>query len=180
MIGGALARPCISYPQVFAKGTIWDRFPYLLPNLFSAVTVLVGVTIGLLFLDETHALKKHQRDRPRELGRRIANLFTAISRCGIQGRRSPEKQPLLKDSKYRSYDGTDNEHAVPHFSDDDDDLPAYRSQESSPKLLPADDANIPSVAPSEVQQEAPREVVPTKIFTKPVLMNIVSYGILAL
>ena len=49
-IGGALARPCISYPQFFAKGTIWDRFPYLLPNLFSAATVFIGVIVGLLFL----------------------------------------------------------------------------------------------------------------------------------
>ena len=75
MIGGALARPCISYPDLFPRGTIWDRYPYLLPNLFSAATVFVGLVVGLLFLEETHAEKKLQRDRGRELGNRITSLF---------------------------------------------------------------------------------------------------------
>src|SRR5689334_23256394 len=63
MIGGALARPCDSYPSLFSPGSIWDRYPYLLPNVFSAVIVLIGVVNGLLFLAETHAERRPRRNR---------------------------------------------------------------------------------------------------------------------
>jgi MFS family permease len=173
-IGGALARPCISYPQFFARGTIWDQYPYLLPNLFSAAAVCFGVAAGLLFLEETHAAKKHQRDRGREVGDLIISWFSRTRSC--QGWvRSPEKQTLLdNDSKIMSkYQTMNAAHAV---ADDDDVLPAYRSTESSPRLQPQD---VPGTTADVLP--IPQEIQPqtTKIFTKPVVMNIVAYGILA-
>ncbi|EMT60678.1 hypothetical protein FOC4_g10011955 [Fusarium odoratissimum] len=138
MIGGALARPCISYPEIFARGTIWDRYPYLLPNLFSAATVFFGVIIGLLFLDETHAEKKAQRDRGREIGDYLASCVR------------------------------------PGSAHSDEALPAYRSQENSPRLAPQPDTQSLNEAPLE-----PIAVRRSKTFTKPVIMNIISYGILA-
>ena len=81
MIGGALARPCISYPELFPSGTIWDRYPYLLPNLFSAFVVFVGVVNGILFLEETHAEKKLRRDRGLELGNWILARMPNLRRC---------------------------------------------------------------------------------------------------
>lgn len=54
MVGGALARPCISYPDYFQKGSIWDRWPYLLPNLCSAILLVVGASFGALFFQETN------------------------------------------------------------------------------------------------------------------------------
>lgn len=171
MIGGALARPCISYPEIFARGTIWDRYPYLLPNLFSAATVFVGVIIGLLFLEETHAMKKTQRDRGRELGDRITRMFSGATTC--KGR-SAEKQTLLKNDRLADYQATEASRLISRNSDDEDEvLPAYRSTESSPRLSPQADRES---APSVQYQQA----VPEKIFTKRVIMNIVSYGILAL
>lgn len=170
MIGGALARPCISYPEIFARGTIWDRYPYLLPNLFSAATVFVGVIIGLLYLDETHAEKKTQRDRGREIGDYLANLFGSVTKCN--GGRAPEKQALLAGERHVSYG---SRHGSSSSDEEDEALPAYQSQESSPRLAPMDDTRSLQSQPLEpIVQEKP------KTFTKPVIMNIISYGILAL
>lgn len=171
MIGGALARPCISYPQLFARGTIWDRYPYLLPNLFSACTVLFGVIVGLLFLDETHAKKKLQRDRCREMGDKIAALFSRASSC--KGR-TPEKQSLLHDPTSSGYSAISSR-TPSLLGGDDEPLPSYKSQESSPKLSPSKAPGSPSVTRVEsTPQQKP------KTFTRPVIMNIMSYGILAL
>ncbi|KAI8689898.1 MFS domain-containing protein [Fusarium falciforme] len=170
MIGGALARPCISYPEIFARGTIWDRYPYLLPNLFSAATVFVGVIIGLLYLDETHAEKKTQRDRGREIGDYLAKLFGRVTKCNGRGR-APEKQALLDGERHVSYG---SRHGSSSSDEEDEALPAYQSQESSPRLAPMDDTRSLESQPLEpIVQEKP------KTFTKPVIMNIISYGILA-
>ena len=160
MIGGALARPCISYPELFPRGTIWDRFPYLLPNLFSAVMVFFGVVIGILFLEETHAAKKSRRDRGRELGDLIASKLPSF-RCR---RSTPEKKCLLGDQSKPAGAGFDDEC-----------LPEYRSQDNSPKLVPQADPEPVETVPHQVPGSPG-----FKIFTKPVIMNIISYGILAL
>ncbi|RMJ17886.1 hypothetical protein CDV36_002473 [Fusarium kuroshium] len=170
MIGGALARPCISYPEIFARGTIWVRYPYLLPNLFSAATVFIGVVIGLLFLEETHAEKKTERDRGREIGDYLANLFSRVTKCNGRGR-APEKQALLDGERHVSYG---SRHGSSSSDEEDELLPAYQSQESSPRLAPQDDTRSLESQPLEpIVQEKP------KTFTKPVIMNIISYGILA-
>ncbi|KAK0391052.1 hypothetical protein NLU13_0554 [Sarocladium strictum] len=171
-IGGALARPCISYPEIFGKGTIWDRFPYLLPNLFSAATVFIGVVVGLLFLEETHALKKDERDRGRELGDYLLAKIGCF-RGFRSGMSNPEKQALLSDtmSPYKSLDSM-SELDGPS---DDESLPAYRSSESSPKLTPVDR----NTSSSQMRTQIPTDCSKPRIFTKAVIMNIVSYGILA-
>ena len=177
MLGGALARPCISYPEIFATGTIWDRFPYLLPNLFSAATAFFGVTVGLLFLEETHALKKHQRDRAREVGDRILALFQGLSWCQGCGKRSPEKKPLLANDSLSGYQSAATCGPISRQFVTDEDLPAYESHENSPRLLPKDSVPTPPPAPLD---PSPRTGEPPRIFTKAVVMNIMSYGILAL
>lgn len=167
MIGGALARPCISYPELFARGTIWDRYPYLLPNLFSAVMVFVGVIIGILFLEETHALKRSEKDRGREMGDYLASKVAKLGAYRYH-ERAPEKQGLLSNEHFESSLGDD-------LSDIDESLPVYQSAESSPRMRPQPDL--------ELAQSTPTHGPGTpgfKTFTKPVIMNIVSYGILAL
>ncbi|UNI21735.1 hypothetical protein JDV02_007695 [Purpureocillium takamizusanense] len=172
MIGGALARPCISYPDLFPRGTIWDRYPYLLPNLFSAATVFVGLVIGLLFLEETHVEKKLQRDRGRELGTRVTSLFQRAAVCQCRGRPA-EKQALLASDGLTGYDTSDVAcSARITMIDVDEPLPKYQSWENSPKLAPQTDAGEPMGISAAARPK-------TKVFTKPVIMNIISYGILA-
>lgn len=166
MIGGTLARPCISYPDLFPRGTIFDQFPYLLPNLFSAGAVLLGVIIGILFLDETHAEKKHRRDPGRELGKA---LVSGVRRLGdllpISACKRIEKQSLLLSA------------------DDDEQLPSYSTMDTETSDLTTmavavADPQDPLGIAEEVLPKEP--AVPVKVFTRLVILNIVEYGILAL
>ncbi|KAK1256070.1 hypothetical protein MKX07_008329 [Trichoderma sp. CBMAI-0711] len=163
MIGGALARPCISYPDYFPRGSIWDQYPYLLPNLFSAVTVLFGVVVGILFLEETHLGKKGEKDRGREIGDRISALFNRAT----YGRADKhEKQSLLGDCEQAGYN------TLPDSSDTD-----AKKLSSSPRIASQGNTDDRAVSNTESSEAQPDQ--PTVIFTKPVLMNIISYGILA-
>lgn len=129
--------------------------------------VFVGVTVGLLFLDETHPDKKLQRDPCREAGRRLAAFFHKTSTCNG---RNAEKQALLEENRIAGYDTAD------FMSDSDEPLPRYQSQENSPLLAPQDDSEPVLDVQALVEEEPAVQV----IFTKPVILNIVSYGILAL
>ncbi|KAF2277108.1 MFS general substrate transporter [Westerdykella ornata] len=69
-LGGLLANPADSWGSVFS-GTIFEAYPYLLPNLVCTAIVVCGLTIGILFLEETHEDIKYRRDRGREVGQWI-------------------------------------------------------------------------------------------------------------
>lgn len=172
MIGGALAEPCESFPSVFARGTIWEVYPFLLPNLVSAATVSFGVIIGLLFLDETHSMKKHEKDRGRELGRRLQGILWKARTC--QPLRGAEQQSLLANDELRVTCETSQQ--IFATADEDDELIAYQSQEIPPQLGPQRGTSAAITPP--VTKQLSLETV--NIFTRPVTMNIISYGILAL
>ncbi|KAL1848703.1 hypothetical protein VTK73DRAFT_10087 [Phialemonium thermophilum] len=53
-IGGTLADPHESFPDLFPRGSLFDRFPYLLPNLFCAGLLLISILLGYFLLEETH------------------------------------------------------------------------------------------------------------------------------
>ncbi|KAL2159008.1 hypothetical protein VTH06DRAFT_3039 [Thermothelomyces fergusii] len=169
MIGGALAKPVESMPSVFQPGSIWDRFPYLLPNLFSATCVSLGVIIGLLFLEETHAEKKKRRDRGVELGNYLLSLLPS---WGARGKgRSPAK----------GYPEDDEER--PLLFDADEALPEYLASGElpGPSSVSGPSGPVRQEACASGSSQRPRkESRPTaRIFTKPVLTIIASYGILA-
>lgn len=54
MIGGYLAEPVKHYPSIFHENTIWDHYPYLLPNLIVVVFLFASSMTGLFFLEEVH------------------------------------------------------------------------------------------------------------------------------
>ncbi|KAK4683154.1 hypothetical protein QC764_122660 [Podospora pseudoanserina] len=54
MIGGLFADPHESYPYLFPTGSLFQRFPYLLPNLICAALLLVSIMMGYFLLEETH------------------------------------------------------------------------------------------------------------------------------
>jgi hypothetical protein len=160
VIGGALARPCVNYPSIFSPGTIWEQYPYLLPNLFSAATVCCGVVIGILFLEETHAEKKKRRDQGIELGNRIIAVVTSSSWHIARGKKV-EKQGLLEYEELPGYQTTENSPQI--------------ASTSGPELQePLDLSHSAAGGVSAPEPAAP------KAFTKPVVLNIISYGILAL
>lgn len=161
MIGGALARPVDSMPGVFPRGGIFDRLPYLLPNLFSAVCVFMGVVIGVLFLEETHAKKKLRRDRGLELGNyMIARVQSMVSK---QPKKSPEEQSLLDES----------DEPLPGYSS----AGAFRSVSSPEQNMTARDRFD---AEESGRPVASRSEKRARTFNKTTILIIVTFGILAL
>ena len=52
-IGGYFADPVRSFPSHFAKNGLFDKFPYLLPNLICSGLMLVSGLVAWIFLTET-------------------------------------------------------------------------------------------------------------------------------
>lgn len=71
-----MAEPVKHYPSLFHQGTIWDKFPYLLPNLVVAMFLLCSCTVGLFCLEEVHPKFRDQIDIRWTLVRQIRNLLT--------------------------------------------------------------------------------------------------------
>ena len=171
MIGGALAKPVENLPAFFSPGSIWDRFPYLLPNLFSAICVFIGLFIGILFLEETHAEKRFQRDRGLELGNYLLARLSRLSSKRVRSTngKAPEEQPLLFET--------------------DEPLPGYLTTETSTSRNLSNMTNTTGrdsldleASPSQGSRGRPikSEKKPGKILTRSILLIIASYGILAL
>ncbi|KAK7927169.1 hypothetical protein PG985_004167 [Apiospora marii] len=167
MIGGALAKPCETYPDLFAKGSVWDAYPYLLPNLFSAFVVLVGVVTGFLFLEETHFEKKQQQDRGVEFG----NWLTAK----VSGLWS-KKTDSDRDSKFASAS-----EYQPLLAPEEQ-LPGYRTTENSPANSPRINTARPIAEQPDtlsLDEMTAANAPNSKKFTRPVILNVVAFGILA-
>ncbi|EEH08555.1 conserved hypothetical protein [Histoplasma capsulatum G186AR] len=160
-MGGALAQPCDNYPRLFPRNTIFDRYPFLLPNLVCVVILCFGITIGILFLQETHPEKKFHRDRGIELGRWLLGVFYT--------RPIPAQTPGVE---FKAPIQPDEIHVL---ADHQQLPPGYRSIESSPRLIsvkvPGGNFNID---PPSKQSRAF-----VKVFTPRVTFVILSYGILA-
>ncbi|WEW59517.1 hypothetical protein PRK78_004991 [Emydomyces testavorans] len=82
ILGGILAEPAKSYPQVFGPGSliggkdgVWwmKQWPYALPNLISALFMIIPIIAVFIGLDETHELVKHRADWGCQLWREISS-----------------------------------------------------------------------------------------------------------
>ena len=155
-LGGALAQPCLSWPTIFPGNTIFDKFPFLLPNLVCAVILACGVTIGILFLEETHQELKYRRDPGLEAGKWIMR----------QLQNQPKYVPLVDKAAEIDMDDA-------HTLLEEELPPGYRTTDGSPQM-PSSPALLP------VKSEILRQSRGThKAFTKQVVLNIVGYGLLA-
>ena len=153
-IGGALAMPCDNLG--FRRGGVFDEYPFLLPNLFCVAVLLLGITVGILFLEETHADMKDGPDFGRELARMLFN------RAGTpKVSQEDSKVSLALEEQC-------------HLSDEIDPPPGYRSTEGSPLLR--------STSTTEIDSEMLREKEPhavSKTFSRQVILIVVAYAILA-
>lgn len=101
LIGGFLADPIASLPDVFGPGSFlggkdgvaWMRqYPYALPNLVCA-TLLIIATIGVILgLDETHPMLRHKADPGRRLGGLIYR--TLFGRRSLKDTSDHQYEPL--------------------------------------------------------------------------------------
>ena len=53
VIGGLLARPCDLYPNLFKNNSLFQIFPYLLPNLVISIFGLISLLVVVIYLPET-------------------------------------------------------------------------------------------------------------------------------
>jgi MFS family permease len=151
-LGGLLAMPVQNYPTVFAKGTIWDKYPFLLPNVVCTFVVVVGLVVGILFLEETHELHMKRRDYGLELG----EWLTSVLFC--------RPRPRKEDKSSSNSNGTSDEQT-----------PLLADSNTSP-------ANMPSADVSSDPEEASKPTSKpsfTSAFTPQVLLQILAYGFLA-
>lgn len=58
-MGALLAYPALLWPVL--EGTIFENYPYLLPNLVAATCITVAVILGVLFLKETRTVTASEK-----------------------------------------------------------------------------------------------------------------------
>lgn len=100
-IGGTYAMPCDShpwwiFPDWFARGGIFDEFPFLMPNLICVAILMIGICVGIFLLEETHAEMKGRPDAGLEF---VRCLFKRSSNVNVDdpppGYQSTEWSPVL-------------------------------------------------------------------------------------
>ncbi|KAJ5128848.1 hypothetical protein N7448_002561 [Penicillium atrosanguineum] len=89
ILGGSLADPVNSFPQLFGPGSIiggkdgvwWMKhWPYALPNVLSAIFIFSSLLAVFLGLEETHETSRYRVDWGRRIGKKIANLCSGRPR----------------------------------------------------------------------------------------------------
>lgn len=150
-VGGALADPIRQYPDIFKPGGFLEQYPYALPNLFSSAVLVVGVFIGILFLEETHSELKHKTDYGRELGKKLVAFFDFSPSRSTD---APDRRKLL---------GPDGPVSGTVYSTFSESSSTTASVEDEPMLTPL-----------------PKPLSFKKTFTPQIIRLIISYGIIAL
>ncbi|KAI9770633.1 MAG: hypothetical protein M1840_003225 [Geoglossum simile] len=97
VLGGLLANPVKHYPSVFQHNSIWEYYPYLLPNLVVALLSTLSLLLGLLFLKETHPRLAQKSD----FGLKIGKSITSVLGEGIKWKffgysRLQEEDPVIE------------------------------------------------------------------------------------
>ena len=148
-----------NYPSTFKPGTIFETYPYLLPNLVCATIVVFGLAVGILFFEETHEDIKHERDRGLEAGKWILSKVLRQENVLISDKDGSldEMQAMLEDHGIREY----------HSTSSSPTLCSSRTSIKEPSLYSLDKSEA---APPKLRDA----------FTRQVCLNVVAYGILAL
>jgi hypothetical protein len=155
-----LARPALVMP--YFQDTIFETYPYLLPNLVCTGFVVLGLIVGVLFLEETHEDRKYDQDRGREAGQWLLRKLW----------KRDADAPF--DDKDASLDEMSS-----MLRDNDHDAQAYRSTDSSPTLC-STRTSISEPPEFSLDKELPSAPTFRSAFTKQICLNVVCYGILAL
>ncbi|KAJ4381193.1 hypothetical protein N0V86_003542 [Didymella sp. IMI 355093] len=129
---GGITGPIVGGLLVFYKNPLDsgkpNPFPYLLPNLFSAVVLGVDLVVCMIFLEES---LEEARDLP-PLGKRIGSLFTRVWQFTSSTRPSYVPRWLSRHKSHHSQhlDGIDEE------EEDLDDASDADSEGIAPALFP--------------------------------------------
>lgn len=86
-IGGWFAKPAETFPSVFSPSGLFGRFPFLLPNLVCSGLLLISITAGVLWLNETHpdmqphAPSDESNQEVTEFGAALVPVSSATAQC---------------------------------------------------------------------------------------------------
>ncbi|PBP24533.1 hypothetical protein BUE80_DR004601 [Diplocarpon rosae] len=107
VIGSWLAEPVNTFPGLFDSDSWLASFPYALPALFSAASMILIGTIVFLHIEETHASCKNEFDLgihcssiiKRALSRSSAHSYHGYSAVGDLGEESDDDEVELPEMK---------------------------------------------------------------------------------
>ncbi|KAI1152629.1 major facilitator superfamily domain-containing protein [Nemania diffusa] len=151
--GGGFANPAHQFPGLFGNSHFFKKFPFALPNFLAGIVFLVSVSTAALFLKETLQSKRHSRDWGLILGQRIREAF--------------KDHPLRRQQKLRRYSLQDAEASAPLLqADGTSSKLAHRASRSG--------------GGSGARLEKPVAPSMSAVFTRPTVINLISYTFLAL
>jgi hypothetical protein len=163
-LGGVLSDPVKSYPDFFNPNGLFGRYPYLLPNLVCTAIVVLGLVVGLLFLEETHEDKRGRIDPGLKAGEWILSKLNFRRSKG-----SASKVSCLEET-------------LSFLADDENEKSKFNSGICSAHAPITDLPPSPIVATdlTDLKSHTSKPVSWRQGFTKQVKLIILSYGILAL
>ena len=129
--------------------------------------VLFGLVIGILFLEETHEEKRHRRDMGLEMGRWILKQ--------ISTRKDEFKYSKLAEANFDETSSLVDENDLPPSYSSAGLNPSTKSQDS----LFLEDKGISITELDHEGCEQKAKPATQSAFTFQVMLNVVSYGILA-
>lgn len=158
-LGGTLAEPVKNYPSLFSSTGIFAKYPYLLPNLVCTGVVVVGLLIGILFLEESHEDKKDNRDSGREIGQWLLSAL----------RRQQTSEKPADSGRYTPLRSTESEKIV-------------ISPASSPRLssVSTSVSEVDVYIPKSGFTNPPSTLTWRQTFSNQILLCILALGVLAL
>lgn len=161
-LGGGLADPVRNYPSFFSRGTIFEEFPFLLPNMICAGVCMFSFTVALLFLEETNERAKHRRDVGLDIGRWIIGTLKRSGSTKSQsklpeGREDEDTALIWEDEKPEGYN---------------------IGRASAPPSKAPSGTETPRLAASETDSTSP-DLSTARAFNRQVVLNIVCYGLVA-
>lgn len=167
--GGFFAQPAQQYPGLFGGSWLFNKYPFLLPNLMACVFFFISVVVATLFLRETLETKRHDRDWGLVLGEKISRPFQRGNKARRHGHHLRRQQ---------QHQQQQNTHRA-----------SFADAEATAPLLPKSGATVVvqqqhSSSSKGSSNNNPRQASTTprmsEIFTRNVVVNLVAYTFMAL
>ncbi|KAI9155917.1 hypothetical protein H9P43_009027 [Blastocladiella emersonii ATCC 22665] len=138
MIGGLLANPVTTFPELFAGNAFLTRFPYFFPCAVSAIVSMAGCIAGFAFLEETGPGRRPRAAVPARVD------APSLSHAGAED----ETSPLLRSSQSTMVTETRTaDHGCPKALMDsppstDDEVPVSATYDPAPNVAAEHEAGL--------------------------------------
>lgn len=155
--GGFFAKPAENMPALFGHNELLIRFPFLLPNMVASILFLLGITTGILFLEETLETKRNRIDYGLLLGKKLTSAIQTVSR-------------LKSKPKHFRQNSNHEEQSASLLHPTTPTTPSSVSSRPFDNTFPSKDNSKPP---------PPRPTI-SEVFTRQTTINLIAYTLLAL